>query len=337
MAKKDGYRLVWRESFDAYSLSVIRNSQSDSIFIELIFVLENGNTRMMNLPRLHKLFNLEIFTIGDYTLHVYTILILFLIYFTARAIIIIIRIALQRRYKLNKMERGSAYALFQIIRYVIWVVVIALLLETVGVSLTVLLAGSAALLVGIGLGLQQTFNDMISGIILLTEGSTRIGDVLEIEDEVVIVQRIGLRTSKVMNRDYINVIVPNSQITTNKVINWSHQSKETRFKIQVHVAYGTNIDLVTRILEESVSKHPKVLQKRRIASRLLDFGESSLLFDVTFLSNEIFRIERIKSDIRKIIIENFLKNNITIPFPQRDLNIKSERTAHSIRSQSTSS
>ena len=85
------------------------------------------------------------------------------------------------------------------------------------------------MLVGIGLGLQQTFNDFISGIILLIEGTTKIGDVLEIDGDVVIIQKIGLRTSKGLNRDDIIVIIPNSLITTSKVINWSHQSKKNTF------------------------------------------------------------------------------------------------------------
>jgi len=123
---------------------------------------------------------------------------------------------------------SNAYSLFKIIKYILWIVSVLFMMQTLGISITVLLAGSAALLVGIGLGLQQTFNDFISGIILLIEGSTRIDDVLEIDGEVVKIQEIGIRTSKGLTRDDIVVIIPNSAITTSKVINWSHQSKKTR-------------------------------------------------------------------------------------------------------------
>jgi small-conductance mechanosensitive channel len=193
-----------------------------------------------------------------------------------------------------------------------------------GISVTVLIAGSAALLVGIGLGLQQTFNDFISGLILLIEGTTKIGDVLEIDGDVVIIQKIGMRTSKGLNRDDIIVIIPNSLITTRKVINWSHQSKKTRFRINVGVSYGSNVDLVIKILEESALEHPDIADKNLIEARLVDFGNSSLDFQVLFYSNNVFRIEKVKSDIRRIINRKFIENNVIIPFPQMDIHLKSE-------------
>jgi small-conductance mechanosensitive channel len=179
------------------------------------------------------------------------------------------------------------------------------------------------LLVGIGLGLQQTFNDFISGIILLAEGSTKIGDVLEIEGDVIKIQNIGLRTSKGLNRDDIVVIIPNSLITTNRVINWSHQSEKTRFRISVGVAYGSDVDLVVKILNESALEHPDISDKTTLEARFVDFGNSSLDFEVLFFSENIFRIEKVKSDIRKIIYRRFKENHITIPFPQVDVHMKS--------------
>jgi small-conductance mechanosensitive channel len=193
----------------------------------------------------------------------------------------------------------------------------------IGISVTVLLAGSAALLVGIGLGLQQTFNDVISGIILLSERSIKIGDILEIDGDIVRIQQIGIRTSKGLNRDEISIIIPNSLITTNKVINWSHQSRKTRFRINVGVAYGSDVDLVLKILEESAQEHLDISDTNLIEVRLINFGNSSLDFQLLFFSKNIFRIEKVKSDIRKIINRKFTENNITIPFPQMDIHYKS--------------
>jgi small-conductance mechanosensitive channel len=205
-----------------------------------------------------------------------------------------------------------------------WVIAIGFILETIGVKVTVLIAGSAALLVGIGLGLQQTFNDVISGIILLSERSIKINDVLEIDGDVVKIQEIGLRTSKGLNRDDISIIIPNSLITTNKVINWSHQSRKTRFRIDVGVSYGSDVDLVIKILEESTFEHPDIFNRELTEARLVNFGNSSLDFQVLFFSKNIFRISKVKSDIRKNINKKFLENNITIPFPQMDLHLKSK-------------
>ena len=231
-----------------------------------------------------------------------------------------------RNNKFKKFDEGNLYSLFQIIKYVIWIFAILIILDTIGLKLNALLAGSAALLVGIGLGLQNTFNDFVSGIILLFEGSIKVGDILEVDHDVVKIQRIGLRTSEAKNRDDIVTILPNSIITTNKVTNWSHQSKKTRFRISVGVAYGSDVELVLGILRESAMEHPEVKDLEQINVRFLNFGTSSLDFELLFFSKNIFRIENVKSEIRIIINRKFVENKITIPFTQMDLHLKSNST-----------
>ncbi|MCD6179515.1 MAG: mechanosensitive ion channel [Bacteroidales bacterium] len=265
----------------------------------------------------------DLLTIGDNKIKVYTLLAILIIYLATKLILWLIKKALFRKQKSAQLDIGNTYALYQIIKYIVWVAAIGLLLETVGIKVTVLIAGSAALLVGVGLGLQQTFNDIISGIILLSERSIKVGDILEIDGDVVKIQSIGLRTSEGLNRDDISVIIPNSLITTNKVINWSHQSQLTRFIITVGVAYGSDVDLVIQILKDSALEHPDVTNNNALDARLLDFGNSSLDFQLLFFSKNIFRIEKVKSDIRRIINRKFAENNINIPFPQMDLHFKS--------------
>ncbi len=264
----------------------------------------------------------ELLSFGNYTLKVAQFASILIILVGTKILLWVIKKTLFRNYKFSKIDRGSIYALFQIIKYVVWVMAIAFILESLGVKVTILLAGSAALLVGVGLGLQQTFNDIISGIILLSERSIKVGDVLEIDDDVVKIESIGLRTSKGMNRDDISIIIPNSLITTSKVINWSHQSQQTRFKIDVGVAYGSDVDLVIRILEESAFEHSEIHDRSLIEARLLNFGSSSLDFQLLFFSANIFRIGKAKSDIRRKINKNFAANNIVIAFPQMDLHFK---------------
>ncbi|NPD46971.1 MULTISPECIES: mechanosensitive ion channel family protein [unclassified Lentimicrobium] len=265
----------------------------------------------------------DLYNLGEYKIEVYTLVTILLIALVTRFILWLIKKALDRKNKFNKLDKGNTYALFQIIKYVIWVIAIGLILETIGIKVTVLIAGSAALLVGIGLGLQQTFNDVISGIILLSEKSIKIDDVLQIDGDVVKIQSIGLRTSKGLNTDDISIIIPNSLITTNKVINWSHQTKKTRFRIDVGVAYGSDVGLVIKTLEESAFEHPDVTDRELTEARLVNFGNSSLDFQVLFFSKNIYRINKVKSDIRRIINQKFSKNNILIPFPQMDLHFKS--------------
>jgi small-conductance mechanosensitive channel len=280
----------------------------------------------MEINTISKILEFELLNVDGYSLKVYTFVIILLILALTRLLLWLLHKILFRKNTLEKLDKGNTYALFQIIKYVTWVVAIALILETIGIKVTVLIAGSAALLVGIGLGLQQTFNDIISGIILLSEKSIKIDDVLEIDGDVVKIQNIGLRTSKALNTDDISIIIPNSLITTNKVINWSHQSKKTRFRIDVGVAYGSDINKVIKILEESAFEHTEVSDRELIEVRFVNFGNSSLDFQILFFSRNNFRIGRVKSDIRKIIYQKFAANNITIPFPQMDLHLRSNDT-----------
>jgi small-conductance mechanosensitive channel len=276
------------------------------------------------MEEINKILDFVIFRAGSHELKAYTLILVLLIYFITKLLLWIFRIGVLRKRLFRKIDKSNSYSIYQIIRYFLWVLSIALILQTLGISLTVLIGGSAALLVGIGLGLQQTFNDFISGIILLIEGTTRIGDVLQIDGDVIIIQKIGLRTSLGLNRDNIVVIIPNSLITTNKVINWSHQSKKTRFKIDVGVAYGSDVNLVVKILEESAYEHPEITDKKLIEARLVNFGSSSLDFQLLFFSVDVFRIERVKSDIRKIINRKFNENGLVIPFQQIDLHVVSD-------------
>lgn len=278
------------------------------------------------METLNNILNFEIFSLGDYTVKVSKLVIIILIIVFTKIILWIIQKALSRKNKFTTLDTGTSYAIFQIIKYVLYVIAIGFILENIGIKVTLLLAGSAALLVGVGLGLQQTFNDIISGLILLTERSIKINDVLEIDGDVVKIQSIGLRTSKALNRDDISIIIPNSLITTSKVINWSHQSQKTRFKIDVGVAYGSDVDLVIKILEESAFEHPDVFNRELVEGRLMNFGNSSLDFQLIFFSKNIFRINKAKSDIRRIINKKFAEHKITIPFPQMDVHFKSNNS-----------
>ena len=272
---------------------------------------------------LNNFLEFEIFSIGKYSLKVSTLVLVLFIIVITKVILWLIKKSIFRKRNLDQFNEGNTYSLFQIIKYVIWVIAIGIILETFGVKLSLLLAGSAALLVGVGLGLQQTFNDIISGVILLSERSIRIGDILEVDGGILQIQEIGLRTSKGLNTDDISIIIPNSLITTNKVINWSHQKKQNRFRIEVGVTYGSDVELVIKILQESAREHPEVIDEKLIEARLVNFGNSSLDFQVLFYSSTIFGSDRMKSDIRRIINKKFIENKITIPFPQMDVHIKS--------------
>lgn len=263
---------------------------------------------------LKEVLDYKILELANYTLSVSSLL--------AIATIIIatwlgLRVIKMLLYRTQKLDEGQKFSIFQIIRYVVWIISIAYCLEVLGIKFTFLLAGSAALMVGLGLGLQQTFNDFVSGLILLVEGTIKVGDVVEVDGSVARVVRIGLRTTKVMTRDDITLILPNNVLTNQSVINWTHAKEQARFKVSVGVDYSSDVELVSKILLECAHKHKSVLDNPKPFVRFENFGDSSLDFSIYFWSNSIFPIENVKSELRFAINKGFRENNISIPFPQR--------------------
>ncbi len=223
----------------------------------------------------------------------------------------------------RKHNKKTLATIFILVKYVVWTLSIVLVLQTLGVNVTYLMASSAALLVGMGLGIQQIFNDTISGVLLLFEGNVRVGDIIQMSDDTIAtVKEINLRTSKVVTRDGVIVIVPNSKLLSENVINWTAIDEKTRFYVEVGVAYGSDVVLVKNILLEVASKHPNVSRQPAPFVRFADFGDSALIFRLYFWTSESFTVRNTKSDLRFAIYKEFSEHGIQIPFPQQDVYIK---------------
>ena len=222
-------------------------------------------------------------------------------------------------------DPGRRHALMQIARYLIYTFAIAFSLENIGVDLDLVLTGSAALLVGVGFGLQHTFNDFFSGVIILFDGSIEVGDVVQVGELIGRIKRIGIRATTIHTRESFTVIVPNSKFTQENVINWSHNNEVTRFQVNVGVAYGSDVELVMRLMNDVAKAHPKISKTPAPVVRFADFADSALLFEVFFWTHDSFNVEFIKSDIRIKIDAEFRQHNVKIPFPQRDLHIISDQ------------
>lgn len=256
------------------------------------------------------------------------ILVAILIILIGRLIVwLVTQVLLHGIYRQRKMDAGSQFAVNQILKYVIYVITILFAINALGINMTIIWGGAAALLVGIGLGLQQTFNDFFSGLVLLFERSVAVGDVLEINGDVGNVVRIGLRSSIIEMRDNQSVIVPNSQLVNEVVHNWTHFTDKVRFQVDVGVAYGSDTALVKRLLLEAVNNHSLVLSYPKPFVRFNDFGSSSLDFSIYFFSNTYPNIDDTKSDIRFDIDRLFREHNIEIPFPQTDVWVRSNPSA----------
>ncbi len=269
----------------------------------------------------------RIFETGKYSFTLATVFMIILIFLGTKLLLFGVRRILNRIFERRGIDRGRRFAMIKLVQYFVWTIALVVILQTAGFQITILLAGSAALLVGLGLGLQQIFQDLVSGIFILIEGTIQRDDVIEIDGLIGKIVTINLRTSTVLTRDGIMLIVPNHKFIVDNIINWSHSATPTRFKVTVGVAYGSDVDKVMRVLLECAVGHEKVIKTKDDGKypfvRFVDFGDSALLFEVYFWSNDIFPIESTKSDIRYLIDKRFREEGITIPFPQRDLHLKS--------------
>jgi len=263
---------------------------------------------------MEELLNYSIVHVGTFELKVLS-LVKFLAYLVA--IFVFLQFAKRLIYRPKKMDISRKFAIYSLFKYVTFVFAFVFGLQILGFNLSVLLAGSAALLVGIGLGLQNLFSDFVSGIIILIESSVKVEDVIEVNGLVCKVQKINLRTTTVLTREDKYIILPNSDLTRNQLINWTHSNVLSRFEIAVGVDYSSDVQLVMRILKQAALEHKAVLKTPTPSVRFDDYGDSSLKFLLFIWSEEVFRVENVKSEIRVRIFELFRENNVTIPFPQR--------------------
>ena len=260
----------------------------------------------------------------DIHLDVKTILFVILVFFLTGFFLKLFKRIVNR--KLDEEDKGKFKAVFSFVQYFVYTIVLVIALESSGINVSVLLAGSAALLVGIGLGLQTLFQDIMSGIFILVDKSLHVNDIIQIEDKIGKVDEIRLRTTRAITIDDKVLIIPNHKFLTNSLFNWTQNGIQTTEGVEVGVAYGSDVELVKDILIDVASAHPKVLKSTVPKVLFTDFGESSLQFKLLFSINNSYEHLTIKSDLRFAIDKKFRENKIVIPFPQRDIHlIKQEK------------
>ncbi len=223
----------------------------------------------------------------------------------------------------SKLELGIRQAIGSIVRYVVIVVGLLIILQTAGIDLTTLNILAGAVGIGVGFGLQNVANNFISGVIILFERPIKVGDRIEVGDVEGDVATISARSTTIITNDNIAIIVPNSKFISENVINWSYTDRKVRFKIPIGVAYGSNTRLVEKLLLEVAAENKDVLADPAPAVRFTDFGDSSLNFELRAWTTSLLqRKGKLISDLNFAISDKFLLHNIEIPFPQRDLHIR---------------
>jgi small-conductance mechanosensitive channel len=223
--------------------------------------------------------------------------------------------------KMNQDDKLKFISVFKFIKYMAYVVVVLITVSMAGIDITILITASAALFVGLGLALQELFQDIIGGIFIITDKSLSVGDIIEVDGKVGKVFEIKLRTVRAITRDDKVVIIPNHKFISDTIYNYTQNHKTTREKIQVGVAYGSDVQLVKRVLEEIAQIQKGVLKNPKPFVLFEDFGDSALLFSLNFYINDSFIDPRIKSEVRYKIDAKFREHGITIPFPQRDVHL----------------
>ena len=221
--------------------------------------------------------------------------------------------------KMDSEDRLKFITIFKYIKYLIYVAVILLTMSAAGIDITLLITASAALFVGIGLALQELFQDIIGGILIVVDKSLRVGDIIEVDGRVGKVFEIRLRTSLALTRDDKVMVIPNHKFMRDTVYNFTQNHRTTREAVRVGVAYGSDVKLVTRLLLQAVEEQKGVLKQPKPFVLFEDFGDSALLFSVHFHIYDVFSDPKLKSLIRYRIDELFRENKVTIPFPQRDV------------------
>lgn len=226
--------------------------------------------------------------------------------------------------KLASRDKNKFDTVFSFGKWLLYIIIFLITLQSSGVEITAVFAASTALLIGVGLALQTFFQDIISGIFIILDQSVHVGDYIEIAGKIGRVEEIKLRTTRAVTIDNKVLIIPNHMYLKNSLYNWTQNGSVTKDYVKVGVAYGSDVKLVKNLLLQAAKEHERILLKPEPFVLFQNFGDSSLDFELVFSIHNSFQLAVIKSDLRFRIEELFRTNNVSIPFPQRDIHIIKE-------------
>ncbi|MGB7417671.1 MAG: mechanosensitive ion channel domain-containing protein [Erythrobacter sp.] len=238
------------------------------------------------------------------------------------------RIARNLVRRITRFDGAQQLLAEKIATILIWTLAFFMAVDLAGIDLTALAFFGGAFGLAIGFGLQKTFGNLISGILLLLDKSIKPGDVISVTDQagneaVGQIRKIGIRAISVITRDQTEHLIPNENLMVNQVVNWSYSSRDVRVKAPIGVTYDSDLALVTKLLYRAVDETDRVLKRPRPRVNIMEFGDNSVNFEVRFwIEDPEEGLANIRSDVFMRIWELFRENGVEIPFPQRDLHIK---------------
>lgn len=233
---------------------------------------------------------------------------------------------LRRATRLDATQQVLAHKITTIL---IWGLAFFIGIDLLGIDLTALAVFSGAFGLAIGFGLQKTLGNLIAGVILLMDRSIKPGDVISVADvsgneSFGQIRRIGIRAISVVTRDRTEYLIPNETLMINQVVNWSYSSRDVRVKVPIGVAFGADMELAERLMHRAASDHPRILNTPEPAVLMMGFGENAINFEIRFWINDPEDgLGSIRSDVLKRVWSLFKEHQIEVPFPQRDLSLRS--------------
>ena len=248
------------------------------------------------------------------------LLLLLIIAVFSKILIMFLKKKIFTRYEI---KLGTQESISRLIHYVLIILGVFITLDYLGINMTTLAALGAVLMVGIGFGLQNIASNFISGLILLFERPIQVGDLIEVSNIFGTVSAINARSTTITTIDNSSLIVPNSQFISENVTNWSYKDPRIRIHIQVGVSYGSDIELVRETLLALGKAHSEVLKEPEPIVYFNEFGDSSLNFDLIVWTDKPLQKFQIRTDLNFAIVYAFREKGIEIPFPQRDLHVRS--------------
>lgn len=272
------------------------------------------------MQKLTDFFNYQIKIGSDIILSPKSIVVIVVVFFLTYLFLKLFRRIVFRT--LNEDTKLKFRGILTFFNYLIYLIVILITLDNVGVKVSAIFAASAALLVGIGLALQTLIQDVFSGISILADKTVHVGDVIQIDGQVGRVENIMLRTTRAVTRDNKVLIIPNHKFLTSILYNWTENGTLTKEIIKFGVAYNTDVKLLKEAVIEIAKSHPRILKTPEPFLLFDDYGDSALMFQLFFSMNKSFEANIVKSDLRFKIFERLKALNIEIPFPQRVVTFK---------------
>jgi small-conductance mechanosensitive channel len=318
-----GYRFFLATLYCLFPVNIIRIYQARLLtpliflFIFLNLTSLSGNLNLVSQTVLFKIFGGSV-TIGS---------IFWLIaglYFWMVTVFILEDIFLAFFRSKTILESGTTEATLLLMRYFLIALGIVIILGYVGVNGTAVAAITGGLSVGIGFGLQQVVSNFVSGILLLFEGVLRPGDIINVDGDTCQVKKLGIRATTVLRLiDNSEQIIPNQTFFTSKVTTYTGSDRLVYCSIVIGVDYNAKAEQVIELLLQMANQHPKILQEPEPLAFFLNFGDSSLNFELKFWIDDVNIKKRVISDLNCLILDTFAQHNIEIPFPQQDIHIRS--------------